>query len=262
MLIVASPNVAMTASRPARNMATTLPALLAAFGVFMALFAMAVTPASAATAPADNTALAFRSSERWTVPPRVTSATFEVYGAQGAGVGSGLGGEAIATLPLTPGQSLDIFIGQPGATEPVSWRTWPRRIADLTVIFGADLAYITPEVTLQAEATLFQLTRVRGPNTQDGSRTNLTAGLHAGHFFSPQVSLGAELRVQNWLSTPAPVRTDPEARQQWTFGIGPRFHFRVGNGWLRPGVSYSRALDDPLANKAYNILQFDVPYAF
>ena len=132
-----------------------------------------------------------------------------------------------------------------------------------TVIGGLGLARITRGLTLQAEATVFQLTRVRGPETQDASRTSLTAGLHAGHFFSPRVSLGADLRVQRWLTNAAPVRNDPTARQQVTLGLGPRFHFKVGEKrWLRPGLSYTRAFDDPMKRSGYDILQVDVPLAF
>ena len=132
-----------------------------------------------------------------------------------------------------------------------------------TVIGGLGIARITPDLTLQGELTILQLTRARGPDTQDGSRTNMTAGVHAGHFFSPRVSLGAEVRLQLWLTDAAPVRSDPSARQQLTFGIGPRFHFKLANGrWLRPGLSYTRALDDPMSGKGYDILQLDVPLAF
>ena len=132
-----------------------------------------------------------------------------------------------------------------------------------TVIGGLGLARLTSGLTLQAEATVLQLTRARGPDTQDGGRTNLTAGLHAGHFFSPRVSVGAEVRLQRWMTNAAPVRKDEAAREQLTFGIGPRFHFKVaGKHWLRPGLSYTRALDDPMAQKGYDIVQIDVPFAF
>ena len=48
-----------------------------------------------------------------------------------------------------------------------------------------------------------------------------------------------------------------------TFGIGPRFHSKVGeSSWFRPGVSYGRAVDDPMAPKGYDIAQLDVPFAF
>ncbi len=77
------------------------------------------------------------------------------------------------------------------------------------------------------------------------------------------MSLGAEVRLQRWLSDAAPARNDPSARQQLTFGIGRRLHLKVGKGsWLRPGLSYTCALDDPMARKGYNILQIDVPYVF
>jgi hypothetical protein len=132
-----------------------------------------------------------------------------------------------------------------------------------TVIVGVAGARVTPQLTLQAEATLLQLTRVRGAESQDGSRTNFTAGLHLGHFFSPHFSLGGELRVQRWMSDAAPVRSDPAAREQFTFGVGPRAHFKIGaRSWLRPGLSYSRALDDPMSKKSYDIVQIDAPISF
>src|SRR5262249_32508427 len=125
-----------------------------------------------------------------------------------------------------------------------------------TVIGGLGLARVTPGLTLQAEVTFLQLTRVRGAETQDGSRTNFTAGLHAGHFFSPKVPLGVEVRLQRWLTDAAPVRSDPTARQQCTFGLGPRLHFKLsGKRWLRPGLSYSRAFDDPMNRQGYDIVQ-------
>jgi hypothetical protein len=130
------------------------------------------------------------------------------------------------------------------------------------LVGGLGLARVTPALTLQAEATVFQLTRVRGPETQDASRTNFTAGVHVGHFFSPKVSIGADLRVQRWLSDAAPVRANPAARSQVTFGVGPRFHFKVGRNTLRPGLSYTRALDDPMAARGYDIVQAGLPIAF
>lgn len=132
-----------------------------------------------------------------------------------------------------------------------------------TLIGGAGLARITPASTLQAEVTVLQLRRVRGPLSQDRHRTNFTAGLHAGRFVSQRLSLGAELRLQRWMTDAAPVRADPRAREQLTFGVGPRLHFKLrGRHWLRPGLSYSRALDAPMSKRSYDILQLDVPFAF
>ncbi len=132
-----------------------------------------------------------------------------------------------------------------------------------TVIGGLGVARISPAATFQAEVTVLQLTRARGPSTQDASRTNMTAGIHAGHFFTPRFSIGAEARMQRWLTNAAPVRSDPAAREQFTVGIGPRFHIPLGRGrWLRPGISYSRALDDPMKAKGYDIVQVDVPFAY
>jgi hypothetical protein len=74
---------------------------------------------------------------------------------------------------------------------------------------------------------------------------------------------GAEFRVQRWLSNASVVQSDPATREQFTFGIGPRFHIKVGEKcWFRPGVSYTRYLNKPLSSKDYNIVQIDLPFSF
>ncbi len=132
-----------------------------------------------------------------------------------------------------------------------------------TLIGGASLAKVTPRATLQAEATVLQLFRVRGPQAQDKRRTNFTAGLHLGHSFRPSLSAGAELRYQRWLTNAAPVRNNRQARETLTFAFGPRFHFKFGGTkWVRPGVSFTLPLDEPLSGQRYRILQLDVPVSF
>jgi hypothetical protein len=172
------------------------------------------------------------------------------------------------TLPVGSGGGDD---ADPGAAAAISAAIPARSAMDnalfavnyWTVIGGLGLARVTAGCTLQAEVTVLQLTRVRGAESQDGSRTNFTAGLHAGRFFSPRFSLGAELRMQAWLSDAAPVRSDPRAREQLTLGVGPRFHFKLRAGrFIRPGISYTRAFDDPMKAKGYDIVQIDVPFSF
>ncbi len=131
-----------------------------------------------------------------------------------------------------------------------------------TLVGGAGLTRVSPGLTLQAEVTVLQLTRVRGPESQDSSRTNLTAGLHAGRFLNPKVSVGAELRVQRWMTNAAPVRADPAARETVSFGVGPRLHLKIAGRMVRPGLSWSRPLDAPLTRRNYNMFALDVPVAF
>ena len=140
------------------------------------------------------------------------------------------------------------------------------------LIPGVDFAYVDHKLTLQVEATLFQLFRVKGSDTTgispDASRTNSTMGIHAGYFLAPFVSLGGEFRYQRWLSTPTRivmgVRSDiPTANMDTvSFAVGPRFHFKVANTWLRPGISYSQVVDQPFASSHYKIVQIDVPVVF
>ncbi len=139
-------------------------------------------------------------------------------------------------------------------------------VNDLTIFPGVDVAYVAGGFTAQAEATLLQLTRVRGADSQpDAHRTNFTAGVHVGYFIIPMLSLGAELRHQRWLSTPKAVAADKTGtlRDNTTVAFGPRMHFEVAPGkWLHPGISLTLPLDDPMKKNSYKIVQLDIPFSF
>jgi hypothetical protein len=138
-------------------------------------------------------------------------------------------------------------------------------VNDFTFFPGVDFAFVAGGFTAQAEATLFQLTRVRGDGdpTTDASRTNLTMGVHAGYFIIPLLSIGAELRHQRWLTTPQAVAKTPATRDTTTIAVGPRFHFQVSKGkWLRPGIAFAFGIDEPLTKSSYKIVQLDLPFSF
>ena len=149
-------------------------------------------------------------------------------------------------------------------------------VNDFAVFPGVDFAYVSGGFTAQVEATLFQLMRVKGdkgptPKNPDSSKTNLTMGLHVGYFLIPQLSIGAEIRHQRFLSTPLAVKNDELStnvtplglRDQTTWSIGPRAHFKLGESvWFRPGVSYAMGIDDPMSKFKYKIVQLDLPIAF
>jgi hypothetical protein len=136
-------------------------------------------------------------------------------------------------------------------------------VNDFTVFPGVGLSYSAGGFTAQVEATILQLTRVRGEQVQtDSAKTNFTSGLHLGYFLHTAVSLGGEVRYQRWLSTPSLI-TSPEQRDNLTVAVGPRFHLKVREGLvLRPGLSYSLALDAPMSKLRYSIVQLDVPIVF
>lgn len=137
-------------------------------------------------------------------------------------------------------------------------------INDLTPIVGVDAAYVDNGLTLQAEATLFELIRVRGDEVQpDAYKTNFTTGMQAGYFIAPWLSTSMELRYQRWLSTPASVKMASATRDTLSGAVGVRGHVALGGKrWLRPGVSYARGFDDPLTGRNYQIVQIDIPFAF
>jgi len=139
-------------------------------------------------------------------------------------------------------------------------------VNDHALIGGADVAWVRGGFTVQGEVTLFQLSRVKNIDVQpDASKTNFTAGVHAGWFATPWLSLGSELRYQRWLSTPRAVAMDATgaSRDNLTAALGVRGHVKLsGKRWLRPGIAYARPLDDPMQGKGYDIVQIDVPFAF
>jgi hypothetical protein len=134
---------------------------------------------------------------------------------------------------------------------------------DFVLFPGIDLAWVGHGFTVQLEGTLLQLTQIRGEMVQkDAQKTNLTMGLHFGYFFLRQVSIGAELRYQRWLTTPAAVAADPSQRDTLTFAVGLRAHVPLPGGRsFHPGIAYARGLDDPMAAQRYNIVQIDLPFA-
>jgi hypothetical protein len=138
-------------------------------------------------------------------------------------------------------------------------------VNDWATIPGIDVAYVGHDFTVQAEATLFELVRVRGAQAQhEATKTNFTAGLHAGWFATRMLSLGAELRYQRWIDAPFAAETGKTSVDNMTFAIGPRLHFPIGgSSWVRPGIAYSRGVDRPLAGTMNaELVQLDVPVVF
>lgn len=141
-------------------------------------------------------------------------------------------------------------------------------VNDLSVIPGVDLAYVAHGLTVQAEATVAQLERVRGAEVQfEASKTAFCGGVHAGYFLTDFLSVGTELRLQWWLNPPFAVQDHkPNTSYDLTsLAVGFRLHVPAGNGaWVHPGFSYTRGFDPPMTPKTFNdnIVQIDVPVVF
>jgi hypothetical protein len=195
---------------------------------------------------------------------RVQSMRWAVFGGATLPIGSGSGDKPAAGTSLANSAGRDARSGMDNAMFAVDY---------VAAGLGGDIAYVDHRFTVQAEATLFQLLRVHGSDagaqSTDAARTNSTFGLHAGYFIIPQLSIGAELRYQRWLTTPtrlvggAKVDIPDANKDQATVAIGPRAHFALSKSlFVRPGISYTRALDDPLSGASYNVVQVDVPVLF
>jgi hypothetical protein len=137
-------------------------------------------------------------------------------------------------------------------------------VNDLAIIPGAAVAWVDRGWTVQAEATLFFLPRVRGAESQkEAFKVNFTTGLFAGYFVVPKyLSLGVELHYQRYFLGPNSIKTAPATVDNVSLAGGVRFHVPVGKHWLRCGVSYGGGLDSPLTAGHYSVTQFDCPFVF
>lgn len=211
-------------------------------------------PATGGTATAASNPLV---GATWAPPVLAPPFKLAGFAALALPLGSGGGNDASPMMTTTVRSAIAARSGMDNALFAVN---------DLTPIVGIDAAYVANGLTVQLEATVFELCRVRGDQVQpDAYKTNFTTGLQAGYFLLPVVSASAELRYQRWLSTPKAVAMDPTgaSRDTLTAALGVRGHIALGeNRWLRPGVSYARGLDDPLTGRNYQIVQIDVPFTF
>ena len=141
----------------------------------------------------------------------------------------------------------------------------------IALIPGVGFAYVDHKLTLQVEATLFQLFRVKGSDMTGISSDSRAPTRRWGSTPAiswPVLSLGGGIRYQRWLSTPTRIamgmRSDiPSANMDTvSFAVGPRFHFKVGNTWLRPGISYAQVSTRHSPTSHYKIVQVDVPVVF
>ena len=137
-------------------------------------------------------------------------------------------------------------------------------VNDVTLGYAADFAYVDHGVTAQVGAQLTTAFRARGDQVQsDAYKVNSTYNLGVGYFLIPQLSLGAELRYQRYVSTPSSVEKDPTARQNLSAGGGVRTHFAIAKSvWMRPGLSYAHGLVGPVEKAGYNMVQLDFPFSF
>jgi hypothetical protein len=133
----------------------------------------------------------------------------------------------------------------------------------MTPFPGIDLAWVGHGLTVQAEATVFQLLRTRGDAVdKDAARTNFTSGLHVGYFIIPALSVGGEIRYQRWVKNPGIPDSDAR-RDTATAALGVRAHFKLSDTmWLRPGAAYVQPLDGPMTDQSYRVAQIDVPFSF
>ena len=129
------------------------------------------------------------------------------------------------------------------------------------IVPGIDVAWIRAGFTVQAEATLLQLLRVKGAAASpDEAITNFTMGLHLGYFFVPQVSMGTELRHQRVLTTPKAIAVAVSLCQAAATGFAPRLRH------LSPGPD-ERATTRPASEaririKPHSTVQLGYPAYF
>lgn len=126
---------------------------------------------------------------------------------------------------------------------------------------GLSVAWFDHGLTLQADANVNQSFQTRGPESVDDAITNSIAGLFAGYAILPQLSVGAELRYQRYLTTPASVAKNAQLRDQASFAVGARGTFDLEAFKLKPGVSYGHAIGGAMGAGDTNVVLLDLAFA-
>jgi hypothetical protein len=134
----------------------------------------------------------------------------------------------------------------------------------LTLNPGVTLGWVGYGLTVQADAQLFESFRVRASDATDPDRqkTNFWGGVHIGYFFVRQLSIGAELHYQRYLTDVSAVKKDPAARDALSVTAGLRGHFTRASDIIRPGISYSRGIIGQEVAAQYNVVQVELVVAF
>lgn len=159
-----------------------------------------------------------------------------------------------------------------GARAAMATGIWNRSALDnalfvtnyCTPTAGVGFAYIRDGLTLQAEATVLVLARVRGERVDtDETRVNFTTGFHVGYRVIPHLTVSAEARYQHWLSTPSAVAVNSTLRGQFTAGLGVRGNLPVTpNILLRPGLAYFHPIGGNMDVHDHRVLVVDVATVF
>jgi hypothetical protein len=133
------------------------------------------------------------------------------------------------------------------------------------LIGGAGLARVTKAATVQAEVTVLQLFRMRAAPRRRTAADQLHGRAPCRPIVPARV-LGGRRASVSALAHRRSARSfqSRQARETVTFAFGPRFHFKLGKGskWIRPGLSLTLPLDEPLSGQRYRIVQVDVPVSF
>lgn len=134
---------------------------------------------------------------------------------------------------------------------------------DLNVPFGVDFGFVAHGFTAQVETNVSAGFRVRGELVQaDSTKVNTTSGVLVGYYVVPEVSVGAELWYQRYLTTPAAVEKDPSQRDNLSVAGGVRATVKGVGATFRPGVSYGVGLRGQVSDKHVHMLQIDLPVSF
>ncbi|HEU5478296.1 MAG TPA: hypothetical protein VFU90_00615, partial [Candidatus Tumulicola sp.] len=189
------------------------------------------------------------------------SREWRVAGAIGTGLPVGQGG---GDLP-DPGAAAAIAAGNIARSRLEGSTMFSPN--DLAPFVGGDIAWVSHGFTVQAEANVFQLFRVRGTKVDpDATKTSFMGGVHGAYFVIPELSIGLEVRDNTFLTTPAAVSAGKTSRTWVTAGGGVRAHLQLGpHVWFRPGLAYFQPLNDPtptISASSYHVFQLDLPLTF
>jgi hypothetical protein len=175
-------------------------------------------------------------------------------------------------LGALSGATIPIGSGGGSSPTPAAFRAWTNSVDwggamfavnHVDVFGGLRGAYTEGRLTLQIESTVHELLRTRGAATDPiGAAATITGSTATVSFaVLPALSFSTGLSETRFWNTPKLIEQSPNSRVDYFFVAGVSTIVKIGTVEVDPGLVYARALDLPLTQQKFQVVELDLGFA-
>ncbi len=198
--------------------------------------------------------------------------------ATATGVGNPIGGITF-NLPSTDHVKLggiagvSIPVGSGGGNAPsagmlrawcnsIDWGGVMFAVDHLDVQAGLNATFLAGPLSLRMESTLHQLVRVRGEKADvlGSSATVTSSTATVSYSLLSKVTVSSGLSETRFWNTPKAIQDSPASRVDYYYIGGISTDLRVAGVGVTPSLLYARALDLPLRDEKFQVVELDLGF--